>query len=173
MLRSPHHLPDEVFRNGAYFVSLTMCTANRARLFDDCESASVVRQEIERLDEQRSPVLAYCIMPDHVHVILIHRLLSLAETVRLLKGRASRRIRRDRPQLAVWQSGYYDHIIHRSEGIYRCLQYVLDNPVRKGLVTNWWNWPLSGVPALGEPGPDLFGAVNPENILWEELARGG
>ena len=173
MRRRPHHLSDDVFREGAFFVSLTMCTADRNCLFEEPEPATIIRDELIRLHHERSPVLAYCIMPDHVHAVLINRFTSLSETVRFLKGRTSRQIRQKQPKLDVWQPSYFDHVVLRSEGIYRCLQYVLDNPVRKGLVSNWWEWPWSGAPALGQFGPDMFGTVAPEDVLWDEIARGG
>ena len=172
MRRTRHHLRDEVFLEGAYFVSITICTAKRTPLFEGDEPATIIREEIERIHHKRSPVLVYCVMPDHVHAILSHRFQSLSETGRLLKGRTSRRVRQGRQELEIWQPGYYDHIIQRSEGIYRCVQYVLNNPVRKGLASNWWDWPWSGAPALGPIGPDLFWAVAPEDICWNEIACG-
>ena len=170
--RRHHHLDDDVFRRGAFCVSLTLCSARRAPTIATPGHATVIRSEIDRLHAVRASVLGYCLMPDHLHLVLIHRMLSLAETVRLFKGRVSRRVRLESPHLEMWQAGYFDHVVRRSEGMYRCLQYVFENPVRKGLVTNWWEWPWSGAPDLGPLGPDLFRSVEPEDIRWQDLARG-
>jgi putative transposase len=169
MRRRPHHLPDDIFKEGSFCVSLTLCTAHRAPLFSEPQRAGVIRSEIDHLHAERASVLGYCIMPDHVHMVLIHRQLSLAGTVRVFKGRASRRIRRESSDLEVWQPGYYDHVVRKSEGMYRCLQYVFENPVRKGLTTSWWEWPWSGAPALGRLGADLFAHAEPEDVRWQDL----
>jgi len=171
MRRKQHHLADDVFRNGAFFVSVTICTANRTRFLTEPKPAAIVCEEIEKLHNERSPVLGYCIMPDHVHMIVIHRCLSLTETVRIFKGRSSFRIRRDRPQIEVWQTGYFDHIIRQTEGIYRSLEYVFLNPVRQKLVEDWWDWPWTGSPVLGKVGPDMFAVSSAEDVLWQELGK--
>jgi REP element-mobilizing transposase RayT len=36
-----------------------------------------------------------------------------------------------------WQKDFYDHIIRRHEDIAVQIRYILDNPVRKGLVAKW------------------------------------
>ena len=90
----------------------------------------------------------------------------------LFKGRMSRRVRQIRPDLdQVWQASYWDHIVRREEGLYKVLQYILMNPVRAGLVEDWWTFPWLGSPMLGPIGPDFFGDVDAENIVWSEILR--
>ena len=44
----------------------------------------------------------------------------------------------------VWQEESFDHVLRCSEGLDAKVEYVLQNPVRKGLVADWreypWNW---------------------------------
>ena len=92
------------------------------------------------------------VMPDHVHLILTpliddrrRQIFSLIEILRGIKGAAGRRInqRMDRDG-AVWQEESFDHVLRCSEGLDAKVEYVLQNPVRKGLVSDWrryrWAW---------------------------------
>ena len=43
-----------------------------------------------------------------------------------------------------WQASYYDHVVRRDEDIEAVRDYVLENPVRAGLVENAEDYPCSG-----------------------------
>jgi hypothetical protein len=55
--------------------------------------------------------------------------------------------------------------------LYKVLQYILLNPVRAGLVDDWWDYKWLGAPLLGDVGPHMFSVVSPEDIVWRELLR--
>ena len=92
------------------------------------------------------------VMPDHVHMILTPliderrgQICSLIEIMRGIKGAAGRRInQRMGGHGAVWQEESFDHVLRCSEGLDAKVEYVLQNPVRKGLVDDWrqyrWAW---------------------------------
>jgi hypothetical protein len=44
----------------------------------------------------------------------------------------------------LWQESYFDHIVRDEESVARQVCYVLNNPVRAGLVNRWDEWPYSG-----------------------------
>ncbi len=46
---------------------------------------------------------------------------------------------------ALWQRSYYDHIARREEDVLAICEYILANPVRKGLVEDVGLWPFSGL----------------------------
>jgi REP element-mobilizing transposase RayT len=91
-------------------------------------------------------------MPDHVHMILAplldekaHEIHSLNETMRTIKSASAHLInRRLNRQGDVWQEESFDHVLRSSENLDAKVDYVLRNPVRKGLVTQWqdyrWTW---------------------------------
>lgn len=166
--RRQHHLPDEVYENDSYVVFLTACSAKRGLWLVDSRLASVVREEILRLHGSH-PVLGYCIMPDHVHLLICNSGNALSTIVNLFKGRVSRRVRQIDPELDVWQPGYWDHIVRREEGLFETLRYTFLNPVRAGLVEDWWDYAWLGSPMLGEVGPGFFTAAPPEDIVWREV----
>jgi len=85
------------------------------------------------------------VMPDHVHLILTplvddqrSSVFSLVEIMRAIKGASGRAINQQlRRSGAVWQEESFDHVLRSSEGLDAKVEYVLRNPVRKGLVRDW------------------------------------
>lgn len=85
------------------------------------------------------------IMPDHVHLILTplidetHQVvISLVEILKAIKGTSAHVINlRLRRHDAVWQEESFDRIVRSSESLDAKVAYILENPVRKGLVSDW------------------------------------
>jgi hypothetical protein len=50
----------------------------------------------------------------------------------------NRRLSRQGP---VWQEESFDHVVRSSEGLDAKVEYVLQNPVRKGLAADWREYP--------------------------------
>ncbi len=42
-----------------------------------------------------------------------------------------------------WMDESYDHVIRTADELERTIQYVLNNPVKAGLVASWEEWPWS------------------------------
>ena len=92
------------------------------------------------------------VMPDHVHVILTpltdparQLVVSLAEIMKGIKGASAHAINRKLEcRGTVWQEESFDRVLRSSESLDAKIEYVLNNPVRKGLVTDWhdyvWLW---------------------------------
>ena len=131
------------------------------------KNADLVVDELHRLHGESWRILGYCVMPDHVHILALNAKGSLLEFMRLLKGRLTRGLRGSIAG-SVWQRSFHDHLIRRDEDIAATLQYLLENPVRAGLVHDWTHYPWSG--SLHWPGidPEFF-AVKPSDILWNEI----
>src|SRR5262245_9947351 len=69
MLRYPEHLRGFDYTGpNRYF--LTICTHQRARHFVDGSHVALVSEQFQRASrEQAFAVIAYCFMPDHVHLL--------------------------------------------------------------------------------------------------------
>ena len=91
---------------------------------------------------------AYCIMPNHIHVVLSPELdedgqpLALQKILHSLKRytalKANELLGR---QGTFWQHESYDHYVRDHNEWRRLIGYVVDNPVRAGLVRSWDDWP--------------------------------
>ena len=44
----------------------------------------------------------------------------------------------------LWQPRYYDHIVRAEEDLRAIAEYILNNPVRKGLAERAADWPWGG-----------------------------
>jgi hypothetical protein len=44
----------------------------------------------------------------------------------------------------LWQDGYHDRVLRREEETSEVVRYILDNPIRAGLVTVFDRYPYSG-----------------------------
>jgi len=106
---------------------------------------ALVRYGEKNADEGRA-IGRYVIMPDHVHLFV--RLPSdarLSEFVRLLKQCLGRSVPREaRLGSRIWQPGFFDHLMRRSESYAEKWGYVRENPVRAGLVEYADDWPYQG-----------------------------
>ena len=71
-----------------------------------------------------------------------HEIVSLVEIMRAVKGASGRAIsQRIGRHGAVWQEESFDHVLRASENLDAKIDYVLQNPVRKGLVRDWRQYP--------------------------------
>ena len=43
-----------------------------------------------------------------------------------------------------WQKDFYDHILRKEEDLKKHIKYILENPVRKGIVDNWYDYRFKG-----------------------------
>jgi REP element-mobilizing transposase RayT len=89
------------------------------------------------------------VMPNHVHLILTpltdqqrRLIVPLIEIMRAIKGASARAInQRLRLHGAVWQEESFDHVLRSSENLNAKIDYILQNPVRAGLVRDWQMYP--------------------------------
>lgn len=95
---------------------------------------------------------AIVVMPDHVHMIFTplidnekSEVFSLARITKAIKGTSAHLINRQLGRTGrVWQEESFDRVLRVSERLDEKITYILDNPVRKGLVklpeTYSWLW---------------------------------
>jgi REP element-mobilizing transposase RayT len=69
---------------------------------------------------------------------------DLISFANLLKQRTSFVCRRKRRECRLWQKGYFEHVVRDEEVTQVVAKYVLENPVRGGLVSEPLDYPFSG-----------------------------
>jgi len=127
---------------GTYYF-LTTTVAGRRKIFTDLDNAITVLDTIRWLrDANRFAVDAAVVMPDHLHLIGQLGKFTLARTMHTLKSYSARRIAAAGVATPVWQKGYYDHALRDDEDYRSKVQYVLENPVRAGLVSRAERYPF-------------------------------
>ncbi|RMH11774.1 MAG: hypothetical protein D6698_15920 [Gammaproteobacteria bacterium] len=121
--------------------------------------ARIVADQIHALDGERYRLLVYCIMSNHVHLLIDasgylpayaanHQgktaVYPLADTIRLLKGRTARFCDQALGRSgAFWHHESYDHVVRDEGELLRIMWYILNNPVKAGLVARWQDWPFT------------------------------
>lgn len=107
----------------------------------------IVSEALHYRDGKVYELIAYCIMPNPIHVLFTPLqindvYLPLMKIMQSLKRHTARQANKILSrQGAFWQSESYDHVVRDTAELERILQYTLINPVKAGLVQNWWEWP--------------------------------
>ncbi len=133
---------------GPYAYSLTLTTQTRHAAFTSRVVAECLQDLSQAAARHGFEILAYCFMPDHLHLLVRGSDGSpLKAFVSLFKQRSGYRYRQQmhRP---LWQRSFYDHVLRREEDIQAVAEYIWNNPVQAGLATAPGSYPFSGPPEL-------------------------
>ena len=120
---------------GTYFV--TFETWQRRRLFVVEPYARLFLQTLYRYRrEGRFQVHAFVVMPEHVHSLFTPaRNVTLEHAVQLIKGGYSHEFGiQFGKHKEVWQRGFADHRIRDARDFEAHVEYIHQNPVKRGLV---------------------------------------
>jgi REP element-mobilizing transposase RayT len=84
-------------------------------------------------------------MPDHAHLLIgVGSGADLCRLVGSWKSRCFLARRVAGNSTRFWQRSFYDHAIRGDEDLLAAARYVLENPVRAGLVKDYREYPLTG-----------------------------
>jgi REP element-mobilizing transposase RayT len=83
-----------------------------------------------------------CFMPEHVHTIVEVGNIDLIEIMRRLKSHSTALYRAKRASSVLWQESFHDHGLREPQDFEGAVEYILFNPVKAGLVTDWLDYPL-------------------------------
>lgn len=87
--------------------------------------------------------LAFVLMPDHLHWLIVLREGTLESLTRTVKSRSAITINREFEWRGpIWQAGFHDHALRRDEDVKAMARYVVANPLRAGLVQRIGDYPL-------------------------------
>ena len=132
------------------------------------EIAEIVQSKLHSMDRDLYDLIAYTIMPNHVH-ILIDTLIQLIDDqglildevpenynqldniMRLIKGStafdSNKALKREG---TFWQKDSFDHFVRNEDELNNIIEYILQNPVKAGLVENWEDYPYNYVKDIEE-----------------------
>lgn len=125
--------------------------------------ADKVAENLHRLDGESYRLDAFSVMSNHVHTVFrplvsrelmkeillspddcLTRIPALAKMMHSLKGRSARECNLILGRVgSFWEHESFDHVIRRGK-FDKTIRYVLNNPVKIGVVQNWedyrWNY---------------------------------
>ena len=113
------------------------------RYLTDPRIARVAAEALLHFDKIRYRLFAWCLMPNHVHVVFQplagHKLSVILHTWKSYSAKRANSI------LGLsgvfWQREHHDHLVRNENELRRIVRYVLDDPRKAKLV----NWPWVGV----------------------------
>ncbi len=131
--------------NRVYFITVRSYRNQAPFVLDGLNQLilDVLREEQKR---QKCTVFIYCLMPDHLHYLVSPKIdgISVLKFTDQYKGKATNRSWTAGWSGKLFQPRCYDHIVREQEDLYKIAEYILNNPVRKELVTRPEDWPWSG-----------------------------
>jgi putative transposase len=104
-----------------------------------------VEQTLLHFDGTRYDILAWCIVPNHVHVVMFpHEGRSVGDIVRSWKTFTAREVNKlSGASGSFWAPDYFDRFMRSEDHLLKTLDYVENNPVKAGLVSNATDWLFS------------------------------
>jgi REP element-mobilizing transposase RayT len=120
------------------------------------EIAEVIKEALHYRNEREYDLFAFCIMSNHVHTVfqplernsegksdwqsdLQKPLNKIMQSLKRHTARKSNIVLGR--EGAFWQDESYDHVVRDEGELERIIRYVLENPVKAGLVSKWNDYP--------------------------------
>ena len=115
-------------------------------MFEDYDAAAwLVPQIVQGFPSEQFAVIAYCVMPDHLHLLIegIRDDANLQTALHDWKQHTGFAWKQ-RTWNRLWQSGYYDYVVRDEDSIPSIVKYIIGNPVRARLVDDASQYPHTG-----------------------------
>ena len=121
---------------------LTAVTAQRRSVFQVSATAELLERTIlDYRDQGKFLLHAFVIMPDHLHVLITPAPdVSLEKAMQYIKGGFSFRLK---SKSEVWMRSFNESQIQTADKFRNCVRYIVENPVRRGLVSTAEAYPYS------------------------------
>jgi REP element-mobilizing transposase RayT len=107
--------------------------------------AEMVQNTLLHFEAQRYSLIAWCVMPNHVHVVFAP--IPPYELSQILHSWKSFSAKRANSILgatgAFWERESFDHLIRNEESLLNFIRYTEDNPVEAALCTRAEDWKFS------------------------------
>jgi len=120
--------------------------------------AEMAAEAIHYRDGKVYNLLAFCIMPNHVHMVFSvgqrdsspYIVTKILENLKWYTALKANQLLKRKGQF--WQHESYDHVVRKDGELERIIRYVLYNPVKTGLVARWsqWKWSYVSRELIGE-----------------------
>jgi REP element-mobilizing transposase RayT len=138
-------LPDGIFHVTARGVARTPI------FLDDLDYDEFKRQLLKIRDAHAWTLHAYCLLPNHYHLVVEATRADLTNGMHKLNGRYAQRFNRRYDRVGhVFQNRFSSYVIESEEHFLNALAYVRANPIAAGLCEGVDDWPWAAGPSLGD-----------------------
>ena len=119
--------------------------------------ARIVHDAIFFYHEKKYNVISWCIMPNHVHVLIeVMKNISLSSILHSWRSFSSNEINKVLNRSGqLWMPEYFDRFIRDNEHFNNVVNYIHNNPVKAGLVDDptKYKWSSAGYANFSSLGP--------------------
>lgn len=142
--RTRIRLPAEAYRQPGSCWHVTIGVECGSPFLDAGLATAVAGLIEERCAALGAALGAYCLMPDHGHLVLSVGTTGLIDIVRDVKSRSTRLWWHHGGAGSLWQRSFHDRGLRTEQAWREAVRYVLENPQRAGLVEAWGTYPFLG-----------------------------
>lgn len=131
---------------GYYSYFITICTDSKKHVFVSGTVVDLVLSLLKEISSQFNfHVYTYCFMPDHLHILIVaeDENADLKSFLKMFKQKSGYYYKKEYGQ-KLWQPSFYDHVLRKKESLNKIAEYILLNPIRKGLVEDYKDYPYLG-----------------------------
>ena len=140
-----HHHLQRVCYVGEVCVSITACIEPGRPVFEKSDIAATFTDFLrDAATRSQCIVPVYCFMPEHLHTIIKGLSQSSDSWRAVARFKQRTGFWFSKHSKASWQKDFYDHIVRHDEDLANQVRYIANNPVRRGLVKNWEEYPYTG-----------------------------
>jgi len=136
---------------GEVDIHVVICTESGQPFGSDTLAKEVCRSIEITSEKLQYRLYGYCLMPDHLHVLLspAHSGKPLRNWLQTFKSYTAHWAKRNLGIPTLWQRSCHDHVCRTGETAEHVLRYILNNPIRAGLVkcAEDWIWSRSFIEA--------------------------
>ena len=138
--------------------------------FEQSDGVAYLRLLRKQSDRHSIEIVAYCLMPNHVHLVLVPMDASgLHQALRAVHGQFARRINRMRERIGhLWQDRYFSSPLDSSYFM-NAVRYVELNPVRAGFVARAEDYAWSSASAHCGSAEDPVVGHRPRSVLFNRI----
>ncbi|MFO7447740.1 MAG: transposase [Ignavibacteriaceae bacterium] len=107
------------------------------------EIAKINQDILHTYDDKEYFLICYCIMPNHIHLVfnLLKNNSGISKIMQLIKGNSAIKSNSILNKNGTfWQDESFDRLVRDEKELYNIIEYVINNPVKAGLVENWQDW---------------------------------
>ena len=137
-------LKKEIYSDQNQLFGITVCTKSRQPIFHQkLHAATIIETFQTKPFHQNTKLYAYCLMPDHLHLLVAPKQSNLIDFIRRWKSYTANLLNKSDFKGPCWQRSFYDHALRKDEDIRNTAEYIVHNPVRKKIVKHWRDYPYS------------------------------
>ena len=118
---------------------------NKDKIFIETRHKKLVEELMETLlRESGVEIISYCIMDNHLHLILKGELGDISFALKKINTRFAMRINKEHNRVGhVFQDRFKSEVINNDQHLLQAIRYVHNNPVKAKMVANQKDYPWS------------------------------